>query len=154
VTYACQSRFDRSAQRMVSYLEDSPGVVFVVRNAAVAHSPVSHNRVETRVMGHATAASWTLAGGHKAADLGVSAVLLLDRTLASVTHDEEGSTGNAGNGEHTDNDACGDASCACALGLLCSSGRGRYACSLTGGGDDDGLTCPIVSFPTSTQSIG
>jgi hypothetical protein len=97
-----------------TYLKDPPGVVLVVCNAAITHSPLSHDRIEAGIgeRGSTSTAGWWFAASNKAADRRVPSVLLLNFASSLVADEEEHASCNGCNGNDTDNDACGDASLA------------------------------------------
>lgn len=70
-----------------TYLQDSPRVILVVSNAAVAHSPLGHDRRVETVIGERT---WTsmvgFATSDKFAHCSIPPVLLLNETVLASSH--------------------------------------------------------------------
>lgn len=113
----------------VTYSKDPAGVIFVVCNAAVAHSALCHDRVETLVReGEAAAAGWRLATRNEGVDGSVSPVFLLNLGVSPAAVEEEGTTTNSTQNNETDDNANCNAYCVrlvarvCVIGC-CSGGR-------------------------------
>lgn len=104
-----------------AYLEDSPRVILVIGDAAIAHPPLSHDRrVEAGVREGPVAAAMGLASSNELADGGIPPVLFLDLADLAASHVQVGATSCKGNkGEEANDYTCGDG------GLIRRVGHGR-----------------------------
>lgn len=100
----------------VGYLEDSPRIILIVSDAAVAHSSLGHDGRIEPIVGVGTVrrvvAVVSLAAGNELADCGIPSVLLLDLAVSTAPYEQEGSTCNCcSEGDKAHYDAC----CNCSL---------------------------------------
>ena len=99
----------------MNYLEDSPRVVLVIGNAAVAHPSLSHDGgVETYVgeSGAARTAAWVLSTCELAYG-GISSILLFDLASLLVSDEKEYASCYGCNSNEPNNNTCSDSSLAC-----------------------------------------
>lgn len=77
----------------------------VVRDAAAAQSPLSHNRVEAGIGVHrvAATASWRL---HEGVDGSIASVLLLDLSVPLASNEEEDGAQCRSDSNNTNHDTC------------------------------------------------
>lgn len=132
----------------VAYLEDSPRVILVVGDAAVAHSPLSHDAgVEAGIGERRAVAGMALAACNELIDCSIPPVLLLDLAVSAASHkQEEASTGSPSEDYEADDDACGNG------GLV---GRCFGLARLRGGlSDNDSLTCCLLDDHTGVKIRG
>lgn len=93
-----------------TYPEDPARVVCFVGDTATAHPPLSHDGVETLIRdGHATTARRGLSSGDEGVHCSITAVLLLDLSVASAAGDEDESTSDRGHTKNTDHSSYGNA---------------------------------------------
>lgn len=90
--------------------EDPARVVLVVCDAAVAHTPLSHDGVHARIShGHAAAASWLVAMNERV-DRSVTAVFFLNFAVAATPHQEPYATRGSGQSQNSNDNACSNCS--------------------------------------------
>jgi hypothetical protein len=93
---------------MSPYLQYAPRVVLVVRDAAVALSPVHEAGVNARIV-HRRVARMELATGDELIDVGgIASIRLLGLLLAPSPHDEPYTTDDDCESNDADDDACRD----------------------------------------------
>lgn len=88
-----------------------PRVILVVGNAAIADTPLCHDRVETRIGdGISTAAAGRLRAVDEGVDSSVAAVFLLNLTVPPTAQQEKDTSDNGGHDNDGDHNTGGNTS--------------------------------------------